>query len=138
MRKKIEVYIFKKTMRGYEFLMLKRNKEHDGIWQPVTGKAEKGEKILETAKREVKEETGLKDFVRIIDLEYSFKFKNKHGEFEEYAFGFEVSPQVEEISISYEHQNYSWVNSETANELLFWDSNKEILKLINNRLNRKT
>lgn len=135
MRKKIQAYIFKKTMRGYEFLILKRNKENNGIWQPVTGKAEKGETTLETAKREIKEETGLSDFSRIIDLEYSFKFKNKHGEFEEYTFGFEVSPRIEEISLSSEHQNYSWTNGETAYELIYWDSNKKVLKLLQTKLN---
>lgn len=134
MRDKIEAYIFKKTMRGYEFLLLKRNNEHDGIWQPVTGKAEKGEEAIETAKREIEEETGLKDFIKIIDLEYCFQFKNKHGEFKEACFGFGVSPQTEEIKISYEHQNYCWVNFETAYELLYWDSNKEVLKLLNNKL----
>lgn len=134
MKKKIQVYIFKKTMRGYEFLLLKRVKKYGSIWAPVTGKAEKGEEIIEAAKREVKEETGISDIGRIIDPEYSFTFKNKNGEFEEHVFGFEVSPQVEEITISEEHQNYSWVNYETALELLYWDSNKEPLKLLQQKL----
>lgn len=134
MQKKIQVYIFKKTMRGYEFLLLKRNKEHGSIWAPVTGKVEKGESILDAAKREVKEETGISDIGRIIDPEYSFTFKDKKGDFKEHVFGFEVSPQVEEIKLSGEHQNYSWINFETALELLYWDSNKEPLKLLQQRL----
>lgn len=134
MKKKIQAYIFKKTMRGYEFLLLKRDKDHGSIWQPITGKVEPHEEIFDAAKREIKEETGLSGFIKIIDLEYSFKFKDKKGEFEEYAFGFEVSPETEEIITSSEHQNYSWVNSETASELLYWDSNKQVLKLLHDKL----
>ncbi|PIR67320.1 hypothetical protein COS74_03000 [bacterium CG06_land_8_20_14_3_00_33_50] len=134
MKEKIQAYIFKKTMRGYEFLLLKRGEDRGNLWQPVTGSIEKKEDKLDAAKREIREETGLKDFSRILDLEYSFEFKNEYGEFKEWAYGFEVSSTVEEVTISDEHQKYVWVNSETAHELLHWDSNKAVLKLIEERL----
>jgi lipoyl(octanoyl) transferase len=39
-------------------LLLKRAPERGGFWQPVTGRMEPGESPLETARRELREETG--------------------------------------------------------------------------------
>lgn len=134
---KVQVYIFKRTMRGYEFLILKRDFKNNNIWQPVTGKVEGKESILDGAKREVFEETGIKNFARIIDLDYAFNFKNKYGNFKEHCFGFEVSSDTEEISISDEHEKYSWMNFETVMEMIYWKSNKEALKLLYNKISHK-
>ena len=58
----IDAYVYIPTNDGLLFLLLKRakTKMYEHIWQGVAGKIEKGEKSWETAKRELKEETGLK------------------------------------------------------------------------------
>ena len=43
---------------GLEVLLLERA-DHPGYWQSVTGSCEAGETLVETAQREVREETGL-------------------------------------------------------------------------------
>ena len=41
-----------------QFLLLERA-QHPGYWQSVTGSQEEGERLIETAAREVREETGI-------------------------------------------------------------------------------
>jgi dATP pyrophosphohydrolase len=57
----IEVYPFRRRGARVEFLALRRAPGRDlpGVWQPVTGKIERGESAFEAARREVLEETGL-------------------------------------------------------------------------------
>ena len=66
MRLPIQVQgILFRTINGKaQYLLLKRIKE--GFWQPVTGGIEEGETKIEALKREVREETGIKNIVRIM------------------------------------------------------------------------
>lgn len=60
-RSHVEVYVFRRALRGVELLALRRSpgRTLPGVWQPVTGRVERGERGLEAAVREVREETGL-------------------------------------------------------------------------------
>lgn len=55
--------VFRRTKRGVEILMIQDAK---GRWTIPKGHVEKGEKLEETALREIEEETGLKD-LKIIE-----------------------------------------------------------------------
>ena len=56
----VVVYLARAGSRGdLEYLMLRRTPERGGYWQGVTGGVEDGETPCETARREIKEETGL-------------------------------------------------------------------------------
>lgn len=122
-------------MRGYEFLVLRRPEGMGDLWQPVTGHVEKGEDYLTAAKREVAEETGISSIARIIDPELKQEFKSDSGKmYEEQAFGFEVSSDIEEITLSKEHRSYSWLNQETALALLSWNNNKAALSAIYDKI----
>lgn len=131
MIEKVCVFIFKRTLRGYEFLMLKRPESHGGFWQPVTGHMEKGETPLKTAKREVEEETGIKQVAKIVDPDYSYEFDSDNKKhYKEYLFGFEVPQTTENIEISEEHVNYSWLNAETSKQMLYWPNHVQAIDKI--------
>jgi len=58
----VEVYVFRRRRGRLEFLALRRSPDRrklPGVWQPVTGKRERGEAALASAVRELAEETGL-------------------------------------------------------------------------------
>ncbi len=57
----------------WQYLMLRRVPERGGFWQGVTGGVEEGERLIDAARREVMEETGLRPNT-IIPIDYSCTF----------------------------------------------------------------
>ncbi len=127
MIKKIIAVIYKKEADSTKFLLLKRPKENTGIWNFVTGKARKDEKLLDTALREVKEETGLKA-EKIVDLDYSYEFsyRDKDKRFKEFAFV--VKANTSNVTLSPEHIKYCWCSFNKAMKLIKHQTNKKALE----------
>jgi len=115
------------------FLLLEYPRSTDSTntyWDLPKGHVEKGEKELETAKREVFEETGLND-LEIIDgfkewIKYSFR---EEGKFITKVVTFFLAlTKREKIKISYEHVGYVWLPYDKALATLTFDNAKGILK----------
>jgi len=101
-----------------------------GHWDFPKGHIEKGETIEETARREVEEETGLKD-IKFIEgfkewIKYFFKLKGKNI-FKIVTFLLAETKQ-KEIKISWEHIGFKWLPYEEALKQLTFKNSKEILK----------
>lgn len=133
-KKKVQVYLFRRTGRAVEFLLLKRVQELRGFWQPVTGTVEEGETTRQSAHREVLEETGLEDLKHVVGPVYSFTFVKNRVEFHEEVFGMEVGNVP--ITLSNEHSEYQWVNLKEALELLHYVQNKRGLCRLEAQLGR--
>lgn len=131
----VEAILFKLNNGTPLFLLLKRALDRGGFWQPVTGGINPGEEIKNALVREINEETGVKDFIRIIDNVYYFEFDGGNGFMKEYVFGVEISPD-QNIQISEEHTERRWCSLEEAIELLKWDSNKEGFRRLYSLLER--
>src|ERR1035441_4496861 len=60
----VEVHLFRIENNELQFLLLKRSahKIYPGLWQMVSGHIKKGETAVQTALRELQEETGFKPF----------------------------------------------------------------------------
>lgn len=121
----VEVIIFKVINNKPLFLLLKRQPERGGFWQPVTGGVEEGEDLKEAALREMEEETGIKDNIKVLeDLHYfEFEFNGGYGEAKEYVFGVQVDEKAESV-ISDEHSEQQWCSLEEALELLKYENNR--------------
>jgi dATP pyrophosphohydrolase len=134
--KQAEIIVFKKEGKDLLFLILKRNPQKGGFWQPITGGVEEGETFEETAIREVKEEIGITDDFKLIDINYSFEFID-HGENHiEKVFGLEISPN-EKIILSEEHTKFKWVDGQVAiDQFLKYPNNKEGFRKIMNLFNK--
>ena len=131
---KVEVIIFRTINNEREFLVLKQKPTRGDSWQPVTGGIEKEEEVMDAAKREVEEETGITEYIRIIDKVHFFKYKNEDGVvLEEYVFGVEVHPDTE-IKISGEHVDFKWCSFDEAISLLKHEDNKMAFKKLNSLL----
>lgn len=136
----VQIIVFRTTSNGREFLILHRTSERDGSWQSITGGLESEDNLLQAVIRELKEETGIANHLRIIENVHFFQFPSTHSRWgntitlSECVFGVEVDAD-QQISITQniypEHDEYRWCNFEDAMQLLAYDSNKEsLLKLV--------
>jgi len=96
-----------------KILLLRRSKKvstYKGLWAGVSGSIEKGEKPIERAIKEIKEETGLKDG------EFKLVKKGKFFAFEDenlgikwvvHPFLFEV--KTDKIKLDWENKEAKWI-----------------------------
>ena len=106
-------------------------------WDLPKGHPEKGEKELDAVRREVEEETGLKD-IEFIEgykewVKYFFKFQGKTI-FKIVTF-YLCKTKTKEVKISGEHIGYKWLSYEEALKQLTFKNAKEILRKANDFLN---
>lgn len=138
-KKKILAIIYRKNKDGIEFLAL-RNNPHDpthggDFYFVVTGGVESGEKLQDAVKREIAEETGMENFLKITDLNKICEYTCA-GEAgflcRESEFLVEVDDGVRKISE--EHVDYKWLEREKFVDLISWND-KNDLNLILNKIN---
>lgn len=108
-------------------------------WDFPKGHIEKGEKELETVKREVEEETGLKN-LKLIEgfkewIKYFFKYKGKTI-FKIVTF-YLAETKTKEVEVSLEHLGYEWLPYEEAIKQLTFRNARDILRKANDFLKLK-
>lgn len=148
MREPIQVLIYPVKLVGdnWQYLLLRRPPNGGGFWQGVTGGVEKGESLIEAAKRELFEETGfVPSLIENLNKSYSFRLSDRYKHL--YADGVQVI--VEHVFVAYvdskqepvldprEHNAWRWCSFKEALELLKWPNNIDALKRCHNFLNRK-
>lgn len=135
----ILVILFRRTPGGPEFAVLKRSDA--GYWQFVAGGGEDGEAPVQAARRETKEEVGISGDMTPLDSlstvpKECFAVADSRGEdvyvIPQYCFAVDVGAC--EISLSWEHTECRWVPHEEACSLLEWESNRNALWELNERL----
>jgi len=90
---------------------------------------------MEALHREIREETGLKNLVRVIEDLHCFEFSDPNLN-TEYVYGVEVSPTEEVVLDGKEHSEYRWCRIQEALQLLHWKENKEALEKLNTILGK--
>lgn len=124
--------VYRHTSEGPKFLLLYRGR---GAWDMPRGRMESHEKSLQTAFREVAEETGLKrgdlilrsDFNRVTE---KFPFSRKgHEKFFKIVIFYLAETKKSEIHLSDEHYGYAWFSlSEARKNLTRHKVRQQILK----------
>jgi dATP pyrophosphohydrolase len=147
MRSPFQVLVipFRRLGNGrHRFAVFRRS--NGEYWQFVAGGGEDGETPLQAAKREASEEAGI-----ALDAEYlpldstsTVPVVRVSGEYTwgqdvfvipERALGVHVGNGT--LVLSPEHTEYAWVRYEEALSLLEWDSNRNALWELNERLKRE-
>lgn len=127
-----------------QVLLLERA-DRPGFWQSVTGSCEGDEALIDTAQREVREETGLlalppalSDWQLTNQFEIYAHWRHRYApgvtHNEEHVFGL-VLPRVVPVCLApAEHLAWQWLPWEQAAEKVFSPSNAEALRLLPARL----
>lgn len=133
----VEIIVFKIVNSKILFLLLKRNEQKGSFWQPVTGGVEDGESLTQAVDRELREETGIEEYLRLINDVYYFEFDTEeYGILKEYVFGVEVAPDIN-AKLSPEHTEMKWCTLEESLALLKYDTNKTALKNLISLIDQK-
>jgi 8-oxo-dGTP pyrophosphatase MutT (NUDIX family) len=115
-----------------EFLVIQHPTESNdvkGHWDFPKGHVEDNETELETATRELQEETGIDNFKLIDNFRHKIIYnihKNNEVIPKEVIF-FLGESSTKSIKLSSEHQNYSWLNFDLAHDRLTYANAKEVL-----------
>ena len=129
--------IFRKDGNTIYYLLLHYPSENKKeYWGFPKGRIEKGEKLEETAKREVEEETGLKDLVFIKGFKEweKYFFKREKQNIFKIATFLLAETKNKEIKISWEHLDFKWLPFKEAFDKLTFKNSKEFLKKANDYL----
>ena len=127
-----------------DILLLERA-AHPGYWQSVTGSQENGEALIDTARREVLEETGLdsahfqlSDWQQTNTFEIFPEWRHRYApgvtENTEHVFSLEV-PAIQPVTLApAEHLAYAWLTWQKAAERCFSWSNRDAILALPERL----
>jgi dATP pyrophosphohydrolase len=138
------VFPYRKTPDGsYQYaIFFRRTDRYGDFWQAIAGGGEDDEIPLEAARREANEEGGLGYDTPYVQLESMVMIPAPFAAgmlwgpdvlvVPEYAFGADAGEQ--EIILSEEHETFRWVDYNTAQELLRFDSNRNALWELDYRL----
>ena len=140
-RKAVFVLPYLKTNKGIQYLLLKRKLHWKG-WEFCKGKIEIGESKEQTAKRELKEETGL----RIVSIK-RFSFSGKYNYTKPLADRPRIigqtfslfATQIKKGEVTLdpkEHNGHKWVTFSQGLKMLKWPNQKKSLKMVNSWLNK--
>ena len=128
-----------------QILLLERA-SHAGYWQSVTGSQEGSESLVETAVRELREETGirvkpaaLRDWQLINPFEIFAEWRHRYApevtHNTEHVFSLEL-PAIVPVSIAPdEHLAYQWLPWREAADKCFSWSNRDAILMLPERLN---
>ena len=137
--KSIGGVVFRKSEDEIKYLLLKYKSGH---WSFPKGHIENGETREETAKREIQEETGLADIKIIPGFEARERYwylagKEERTERREKNRGILVFKKVfyylaetnkEDIILSDEHTDYSWLDYAKAKKLATYKNSQRVLE----------
>ena len=128
MMSKVQVWI----ICDEEVLLLKVVPERGSAWHPITANVEKGESLLECAKREVLEETGISHKKgEWINLDFSFEYDGRWGHAIEHVFAMVINKKPKEIKIDpSEHTHYQWIKFNNAIQELEFKPQKVALEKV--------
>lgn len=139
----VSVLVVIHTADGQVLLM--ERADAPGFWQSVTGSQDAGETLLETAIREVREETGLdaREFELTpwdIETRYEIYQRWRHRYAPgvthniEHVFGLQLPAPQPVILAPREHLRYQWLPWETAAARCFSPSNAAAIRLLSTRI----
>jgi lipoyl(octanoyl) transferase len=127
---------------GERVLLLHRKPARGNFWQPITGSIETGELPLETARREIVEETGNAIEPRSLDLRQSFLIESHYlaSRFpqpiiaSEIGFAARLDSALPIHVDADEHDGFGWFTFGEAYERIRWTDDREALEKLEEEL----
>jgi 8-oxo-dGTP pyrophosphatase MutT (NUDIX family) len=135
----VDVWIYRDGTSGPEVLLMRRvpGRVMPGLWQGVSGSVEAGERIVDGALRELREETGFERPVveQFFDLDLVIPFHTADADaiVTTAVFAARVRRGAEPV-LSHEHDLFRWVPLQEAIAEVIWPGYREAIKRIEENL----
>jgi bis(5'-nucleosidyl)-tetraphosphatase len=128
--------VFRDTEGEKKFLLLLYPAGH---WDFPKGNIEKGEEPIDAAKREIEEETGIKEihFVEGFQSKISYFYRRSDGLTHKEVIFFGARTGDESVKVSHEHVGFKWLNYSEALKRLTFENARKVLTELNEFLGKK-
>ena len=131
-----------------DVLLLERA-AHPGFWQSVTGSREGNEELIDTARREVLEETGINTASGLLSdwritntyeifREWRHRYAPGITHNSEHVFSLLMPQRIDITTAPDEHRNWQWLPWQEAAEMCFSWSNRDAVLMLRQRLGART
>jgi bis(5'-nucleosidyl)-tetraphosphatase len=123
------VVVYTKVDKTVKYLLLHNSKGH---WDFPKGRIEEGEERLTAALRELKEEAGIMANIDAgFEASLSYYFTDEDGEkaFKTVHF-FLGETKSTNVTLSFEHNDFSWLTAASALELLPFEESQKLIKKV--------
>jgi dATP pyrophosphohydrolase len=134
--KKIPISVLVLIYTKKKDILILKKKNNKDLWQSVTGSINKGESLIDAAKREVYEETGLntdnivdcnKNYIFEIYDMWKYKYEDEVTHNTEHVFLLELDDKIDISLDSDEHVSYEWTSRVKAAEKVFSHTNRQAI-----------
>ena len=134
------IIVFRRSRDGIKFLLLYHGRNY---WNFPKGKIEAGERSWQSAVREVKEETGLKQselrFIENFKAYERFTFRGGKEKIFKIVILYLAETKQPRITVSWEHEGYGWFTFSEAKKVLSkYHENLKILTTVDEFLRKNT
>ncbi|MBU0757990.1 MAG: NUDIX domain-containing protein [Nanoarchaeota archaeon] len=124
--------VFRRAKGTMEFLLLFREPKlhYTGSWNFPKGLIDDGESQMQAAKREIREETGLTDlkFMDGFCEKITYTYNKENDTYSKEAVFFLAESISGKVKISFEHDDFEWLEYDEAYKRLTFENSKKILR----------